>query len=348
VPAIEVTFVEECRGELARVAGIGYRGSGDRFAVELCVSHFDARGNRLPEVGGPIDVELVAFVAKHTFGHALGLEHQYYERDVPRLMAEALDLLSYDEVPFQNEHAAHLQHLYGNKPPGSLVGANGRCIAESAGALDFASCDGAAASLFRSTASGVENAATGSCLQANGSSVTLVACEGDERREGFRLARVRWLASEGRCVTVGQPPASTGSPLVVGACDPTWAPAGLFGIERAEDGRVRIRAAGGSCVAWPATWSSASVPELGTCGGPRDTFDASFGHLSVDGRCLTVIGGRVELRPCLEYNDQRFASSGPIELGGLALTLSGSAQPTLELGPLSFPPEPSQIFDWYL
>jgi hypothetical protein len=313
----------------------------------ICVSHYDAGGKRLPQVGGPIDVELVTFVAKHAFGHALGLEHQYYERAVPRLMAEALDLASYDEVPFGTEQAAVLQHYYGSKPAGSLLGATGRCLAEDAGTLSFASCDGAPASLFRPAASSVINAATGSCLQANGSRVTLEPCEGDESREAFQLARVRWLASGGRCVTLRQPPTSTESPLMVDTCDRMWALAGLFGVERADDGRARIRAADGSCVAWPAAWSSASVPELGPCGGPRDTFDPSFGHLSVDGRCLTVIGGAVEFRPCLEYDDQRFAWSGPIELGGGTLTLSGDAQPTLELTPLSFPPGPSQIFDWY-
>jgi hypothetical protein len=346
-PAIEVAFVEECRDDLARVSGIGYRGSGEAFRVELCLSHFDPRGDRRPPEGGPIDVELVTFVAKHAFGHALGLENQHYDRDALRLMAEVLDVTKYGAIPFDREHAGAMQHYYGNKPAGSLLGENGRCLADRAGELVYASCDGAPGALFGRGAATTVNVETGACLQANGASVTLEPCEGDANREAFELAHVRWLASGGQCVTAREPPSSRSSPLQVGPCDATWQAAGLFAVEVTDTQQVRIRTAGGACVTWPAVWVTAAVPELAACGGPRDTFDPAFGRLAIDGRCLTVLDGAVEFSPCLGYDDQRFAVSGPFELGGNALTLSGVEQPVLELLPLSFPPARGQVFDWY-
>jgi hypothetical protein len=351
-PAIEVGFVEECRNELARVSGIGYRGSGEPFRIELCISHFDSEGGRHPEVGEPIDVPLVAFMAKHTFGHALGMEHERYERDDPRVMAEVLDVQTYARISFEPLLVTRMQLAYGTKPEGSLLGASGRCIADSAGELMFATCDGAPTSLFRPAASSLLNVGTGACLQANGSSVTLEVCEGDLSREAFELARMRWLASEslgfgGRCVTTRQPPVSEASPLEVRACDPDWNTAGLFRFEFLGADQLRIRTAEGWCVASPATWSTASAPELVSCGGPRDVFHYFSGQLSIDARCLTVLDGVVEFRACAGGREQHFSLSGPVELGGEALSLTGASRPVLALQSLSFPPEASQILDWF-
>jgi hypothetical protein len=351
-PAIEVAFVEECRDELARVPGIGYRGSGESFRIDLCLSHFDLQGKRQPDVGDPVDIPLVAFMAKHTFGHALGVEHEWYVRnESPRLMAEALDTRTYAGAPFEPVLVTRMQLAYGTKPEGSLLGANGRCLADNEGQLVFASCDGASTARFRPGPSGFVNVETGACLQANGSVVTLEACEGDVTREAFQLARVRWLASEGlgggRCVTPRQPPSNLSSPLDVRACSPAWDAADLFGFEFLGGDQVRIHTGNGSCVAGPATWSTASVPELVTCGGPHDLFRYFSGQLSIDERCLTVDNGTIEFRACADGRDQHFSLSGPLELGADALSLSGSASPTLQLLPLPSAPDESQVLDWY-
>ncbi|HEX6271723.1 MAG TPA: hypothetical protein VFZ53_01720, partial [Polyangiaceae bacterium] len=72
---VELRFVEDCEGELARVPFLGYPGPSVTLPIDLCISYRDSEGSQNVGEG------LLGFVALHVFGHVLGFEDLRLDRD---------------------------------------------------------------------------------------------------------------------------------------------------------------------------------------------------------------------------------------------------------------------------
>jgi hypothetical protein len=345
---VEIELVDDCSGELARLPRAGYPGPGQALPVELCRSYIDLEGTRQPAHGEPTDLALLAFVAKHVFGHVIGREHTYFDRDVLKMMARAVDLERYSEIELRAEDIEVSVYHYGNKPPYSLVVPNGRCLALSSGEFKTEACDGSPPQRFQSTLSSLVHVDTDECVRLNDQDLTAGMCTGEESNEAFRPENVRWIAAKGQCVSVLANPAAGESPLAYDECDPLWPADETFSFEFSSAESVRIRTANGTCVKWPTTWGIIPIPELGPCDGSRDVFEVREGRLGRSGQCLYPQSSRLRFRPCADYTDEQFYLSGQFTLSDTALALLGTGDDAeLTTLPVAFPPSPEQIFDYH-
>jgi hypothetical protein len=348
IEGVELTLLDDCEGKLAIVPRTGFPGAGSALSLGLCRSYFDVQGTRYPQPGSTPDLDLIGFVAKHVFGHALGLDDVAYDQDWSQLMEQGLDVDQFESIDLSWTELEYLGLLYGEKPPQALFTPSGRCLAATAGELEGAPCDGAEKTRWQLTPAGIVHGATGDCLSADGDGVIAGTCTGIATDEAFRPRRVRWRAALNRCVTERVPPVGE-SPLAVSSCDPSWPAAQRFRFELLDNARVRIHAASGNCVRWPASWTFPARPELGACDGERDSFEARDGRIAIEGRCLQPITfSGLEFRACYETASQHLFISGPLELGTSALTLGGSVDsPQLLLTPPTSPPVDAQVFDYH-
>lgn len=345
---VEIAFVDDCSGELARMPRSGYPGAGQSLSVELCRSYINVYGERQPAQSDPTDLPLLGFVAKHVFGHVLGHEHINYDRDILQIMARAVDLETYTQVELRSGDIEGSVFYYGNKPSQSLVAPNGRCLTLASGELSTQACDGLPAKRFQSTLSNLVHVETDDCVRWSGQDIAPGRCTGEESREAFRPEKVRWIAAKGLCVSVLASPAANESPLAYDTCDPLWPADETFSFEFSSAESVRIRTASGSCVKWPALWPMNPIPELGACDGTRDVFEVREGRLGRAGQCLFPQNWRLRFRPCAEYTDEQFYLSGPFKLSERALALRGTGDDAeLTTLPVASPPRPDQIFDFH-
>jgi hypothetical protein len=349
VEGVEITLLDDCVGPLAVVPRSGYPGTGSVLSIAICQSHFDVKGARHPEPGGAPDLALLGYVATHVFGHVLGLDDWRYDDNWEWIMEQAIDLDQYQSIEFAGAELDRLTPFYGEKPAEAWYAPSGRCLAALAGDLESAACDGAEAARWQFTAAGIQHVASGDCLSESAGSVALGTCTGIAEEEAFRMDRVRWRTSLNRCVTEVASPGSGGAPLVTEPCYPSWPAAQSFRVEMLDEDHVRIHTASGACVRWPSDWTLPANPEVGACDGERDTFEARNGRIAISGRCLEpMLSSWLEFRACSANPRQHFSMSGPIELGGSALTLGGTFDaPELQLTPATVPPLDAQVFDYH-
>jgi hypothetical protein len=344
---VEIELVDDCSGELGHIPRPGHPGSEQSLPVELCRSYIDAEGVRQPALGEPTDLALLAFVAKHMFGHVLGRPDTYYDPPPWQMMARTLHLDTYSDITLSEGEIEALRYDYGEKPSQSLMAHNGRCLALASGEFTTEACDSSPNQRFQPAPSSLIHVETDRCVRLEGGNVTAGACTEEAQFEAFLPERVRWIALRGRCVSVLASPAAGESPLATVACDALWPADQAFTFEFPSQDSVRIVTASGSCVKWPEAWVQNAVPELGACGS-RDLFNVRDGHLSRDGHCLYAPSSRVFFYPCSDFTDQHFSLSGAFELGGNALALVGTGDDAeLAVLPVAFPPSPEQIFDYH-
>jgi hypothetical protein len=344
---VRIELVDDCMGRLASASDLSPDAAQRVLSVELCTSYLDDNGTRHPAPGGEIDLGLVGFAAKHVFGHVLGFGDRHYTRPGFEVMDAALDLDHYPAIAFQLDEITQVQASYGLKPPRTLLAPNGRCLGLASDQLAPLACDGSDAQQWQMGASNVTNVAGGVCLSEAGGSVNAGKCSEDAAAQAFRSDRMRWLAAGGRCVGVVTSPNAGDSPLAVGQCDAAWPAAQAFAFEFVGDRSIRIKAGSNTCVKWPAP-GQVRLPLLGACDGSHDTFDTQGGHLGDAGYCLEADNVSIKIEACGDFTAQRFYMSGAFELSPNALTLSLTQPPAgLAMVPLSWPPRPEQVFDYY-
>ena len=85
---VELSFVDDCTGERARIQRIGYPGPGESLSVELCKSYY---GTAAPAVSKPVEADLLPYLAMHVFGHVVGLEDVAYGQGLTDVMMKAFE-----------------------------------------------------------------------------------------------------------------------------------------------------------------------------------------------------------------------------------------------------------------
>ena len=353
---LELEMAVECDRELVRIERYGYPGPSGVVPLTFCASYYDAR-----RTIQQTELSLFRFVARHTFGHVLGMEHPFYNPMYPfqDFMLPFLEVPAYQSLGFSYEAAFFVQQHYGRKPPHSLVGSEGRCLSFSSGEFGIGLCDGAPERAFRAEAGRLQHVGTDACVRAGATPGTVESgdCAFGATNEPaviWEPKRVAWHGFGARCVTLYPGAVSPETviqlePCEAGRDDQAWS------FELVGDG-VRIRhPSSGYCVSapvsWPSGWPALAYPALTTsCGTARDLFEARNGQLSVDRHCLVadLDDGRVRIsfRSCADALNHKWNLSGPFQnAAGDALTLASGA--ALVATPITNQPTPNQIFDYH-
>jgi hypothetical protein len=340
---VELRFVDDCRGYLARVSRPGYPGPGASSSVELCKSYYGGRHDG----SAPTEVDVLTYAARHVFGHVLGFVDETFDPDfaATNIMVPVIEGSNPNEIGFGYQVFRGLRASYGSKPWGSLMGPDARCLGSDAGALTSDECDGSSAQGWRAGDEGLRHGDSGECLSDSGE---LDTCDGSARQD-VRFARVRIRDLDGQCL-VASGTFPNDSALDTAPCRSTWPENQRFGIEFLESGGLRIHTTMNRCITAPESFlgfpMNVPLPGFGPCDGVRDVFDVREGTLGQRGYCLSLEARPVAFEPCIGDAPQQFWLSGPLELGTGALTLSSPGSAALSVSPLGPVPAPDQIFDF--
>jgi hypothetical protein len=352
VSGVILEFPRGCRGRIA--SPVSHARDEGRLRVGICASYFDA-GDAEQELDQ--NEALARFVARHQFGHVLGLGEGAAGASstvmVRSLRATDVDpSVSVDDI-------AKLRDRYGYKPKGAIVHVSGWCLSASGTAVGLAPCSKAPAQVFNPLPDRIEGEG-GKCLVINGYPqspvVELADCTPSPPTNALALRRALWNAP-GHCVAPREPSVVPGAVLETQRCtvpgDPlqTW----RFEITGSAAGyslaRLRL-AALDYCVVAPRTFrvlddGGVNVPTLEPCGTASTLLT-----LGPDGDISFIPAGS-GIRHCLDWSGtdsvvhfrycsgRSFMLSGPLETAdGLAL----SSIPDDALAGLSvLPPELSEV-----
>lgn len=334
-------FPENCRGRIA--SPVRARTSNDvqndaEQRVGICRSYFDASGERhdLDE-----NEALVRFVARHQFGHVLGLREAGIH-DVSTVMVRGVRSAHIDSTVWADD----IRGLGPGKPEGAIVSASGSCL-DAPGSVGLWNCSGSASERFLALPERIE-VLGGNCLGVSVEAAGAVSCSTLDTANAFALRRARWSAP-GYCVAPRELPVTPGTLLAtqpctaVGEASQTWA-FDIVGINAAT-GRphARIRfVAENYCVSVAEPFRGAGdVPTLEPCG----TADALF-VLGPGGDVSKTVAGPSGQRFCLDWLDNsvlhfRSCSFRPFVLTGPLETPRGRALSTV----LDDPSEPIFVVD---
>lgn len=322
---VVIEFPRGCQGRL--VSAVARTREASQLRVGICRSYFDAGGVERELAD---DETLARFLARHQFGHVLGLGEDNVHASV---MVRTVRTSAIDARIWATDLLG-LRDLYGYKNPGSVVHASGWCLNGSDGALTLASCSEKSGLKFVVRLDRVQ-AADGSCLVADGeTAVALAACSTSVPSKALALRRAS-LRAAGHCVVPRTEPVFPGTVLEARPCGDIGNLDYPFHFElvgSAVAGRLaQIRFGNGDyCLAAPATFGGVAVPTLEPCSTNSSVFtlgDEGEISLLVPGtqsrRCLDYTthgtsGSVIELRLC---NGRSFTLTGPLEtLDGLALS----------------------------
>jgi hypothetical protein len=352
-------FPEDCRGRIASAVRARTRDDiEDDVAqhVGICRSYLDAGGepHELDE-----NEALARFVARHQFGHVLGL----LESDiagVPSVMVRGVRSAHVDSTVWAEDIRPFWPGKH-YKPEASIVSPSGSCL-DALATVGLWNCSGSASQRFLPLADRIEVSGGRGCLGVSGDAAGAAQCSTIPAANSFALRRARWSAP-GYCVAPRELPVTPGALLVtkpctaVGEASQTWA-FDIVGVN-AEAGRpaARIRfVAEDYCVSIAEPFRGAGdVPTLAPCG----TADAVF-VLGPGGDVSKTVPGPGGQRFCLDWygssvlhfracNGRPFLLTGPLETpGGLALSTvldePSDAVFVVELAPDALP-DAGEVFD---
>jgi len=271
-PGVVVEFIEDCRGRIAGPLLAGYPGDRRQRRVGICRTYRDASDE-------PHDMNepLARFVARHQFGHVLGLDEE--SRSVSTTMVRGIRSSAIDSTVWADD-VRTLFTRHGYKPQASLVHASSWCLDSAEGTVSLASCSANTSQRVHPFPDRTEFQGTAQCLAITGSGVgvELVACS-PPPANALVLRRARW-SSPGHCIAPRNFPVVPGTPIETRPCaavgDPsqTW----VFEISAVVDNRpqARIRfAAQDYCVTAPEPLSryGGEVPTLEPCGPASTLFE---------------------------------------------------------------------------
>ena len=377
---VVVSFPTDCEGHLVSDVSIGTDGSDVAIPLEICASYDDGQGHT-PEVNEP----LTCLLARHQFGHVLGLSDGDDRRDT--VMLRGVELSEVDAiVPTVYDYdVLESQYFYVGKPDMALVTSDGSCVGVNALAagsgLPVGACSSNNSQKWLLPATRLEPWVLPPeyCAEqaSAGQPVTLSKCSLAGTPGDFQLPSVKWRTPTACVATESNDPA-VGTGLVTSACtdatDPAQAwyfevsstlqPDGLGGDVLGFYARVHLVGTG-LCVA------VANMPKLGwgtlaldSCSTNQALTDPQLFILqrerpwSGSAQTLSTMtsgnkhidwqldGGNVYLGN-LDTTSGWFLSGPLVNAAGLVLTLtqSDSDPPTAE--PPTATPSPSQLFDFY-
>jgi hypothetical protein len=265
-PRVVVEYLDDCDGRLASGVRIGNPGIGGESRVGICRSYRDAEG-----LFHVTNDALVRFIARHQFGHVIGLDERY--DDTRSTMVRAIRSSSVHSGAWASD-IADLLPRYSYKPDLSIVHASSRCL-DTAAAGGLARCSGSTTQRLRAFGDRVEIEGTSQCLAAgDGGALELGGCAPPPHNAlVFRRAR---FGSPGYCIAPRSLPVVPGTPVETGACGPlgddsqTW----VFEIVAVTTGRPHARIRFGAqdyCLTEPEPAMEA-VPTLEPCGSSSTVF----------------------------------------------------------------------------
>jgi len=265
---VELTFRDDCEMRLGSAVPDGAPPEGETRRVEFCRTYYTA--------GGELEVlleheGLLRFVARHQFGHVLGLrdEDHSLERVV---MTRALRESEAASLPITSIDIAPLRFDYGQKPPRSLVTETGACLSPTLQGFHELPCSHDKSGFFDFTGYEVASARDGitgcfSVPSGDGALVGLGECGDTEGKTELRFTHALWSTPD-RCVAPER--AEVGSPLRASPCgapgDPamSWWFEILASNEGVQAARIRF-AATGDCVGLDEPVQVGAIPRLEPC-----------------------------------------------------------------------------------
>jgi hypothetical protein len=361
---VVIEFLEDCRARLGSHVMLGYPGPYAASRVGFCRTYRDARGDlkRMDQ-----DEALTRFMARHQFGHVLGLWDDLLE---PTVMVRGIEHPGAETIRLSSSDLAYLRLYLGAKYSHSLVTTSGRCLAPVDSHIEPTRCTGERPELWIPALDSVLNFSDQGDRRCVGiteeGAVDFAICSERHEEVSWRMGHAQW-SLPGGCVAPRSYPAVPRDSLVVADCGPvgdetqSWyfeVFASLSGVGYVT--RIQFSDSG-LCATLPGGLSAGGmVPLLEPCGelGQADqTFyvrgpgEIAFADESTF-LCLTwdTFGSEIYLWYC-GFNSRKnnFVVSGAIEgSNGLVLSVTpddedavvGAVPPASPLGR-------DQIFDWY-
>ena len=363
-----VSFAGDCSGHLVNDIEPVRPDSGARVPVTLCRSYFDSAGGH-----ADASVSLLRLLARHQFGHVLGLvdgtdaQMTGMLRGVESGHEDELVLTAEDYVALMDVTLVDGTLGYPRKPNPSLVTTAGACVTPSALApgagVSLSTCDAnTPAQRFGAVVDQIQSAGdsgNGYCFAAGawGEPVSIAACAlGNSPSEQFRLAHAQWRTPT-QCVAPAEKPPVAGTRLLTEPCADVGDTGQAWWFEIVDRTSAVLSARihfGDSewCVAAPSVNVKETL-ELAACETGFVANDPQLFLLRADGS-LSI--GSLRMRwqdPAgLLYLDAeytpyiQFFASGALEgSDGTALTVLSDS--TLGTAPLAEPPAQNQTFDVY-
>lgn len=265
---VELAFRNDCEMRLGSAVADGAPPAGEARRVEFCRTYYTA--------GGELEVlleheELLRFVARHQFGHVLGLRDQ--DRSLlPVVMTRALQESEATSLVISSVDISPFRYDYGQKPPRSLVTEKGACLSPTLQGFHELPCSHDKSGFFDFTGSEVASARDGipgcfSVPSGDGALVGLGECGDAEGKTELRFRHALWSTPD-RCIAPER--AEVGSPLRAMPCgkpgDPTqsWWFEILAADADVQVTRIRFEATG-DCLGLDEPAQFGAIPRLETC-----------------------------------------------------------------------------------
>jgi hypothetical protein len=359
VAGVVIEFLEGCELRLGGKPPNGFLGREEQSRVGICSSYQNAaRVLEHMERNQP----LLRFVARHQFGHVLGLsEWERPSTDTDTVMVRALEKSNAARLELTHNDLDFFAFRYGHKPSGTLVTTSGLCLTPVDSAIRPAPCSQSGSGRFLFESGEVRSLLAGApgCLTlSGGDSVGLGPC--GTASSALRMARARWSTPD-RCVAPDFP--GPGSAIATRACAPVGdlSQAWFFEIVDKDQEKLSARlrfSATGDCLSVTGVRAmSYDAPVLERCS--ETILARHVFYLWSDGQ---ISFGEMMGPTCLHWeppdstlyfgtcNDDTYWLSGALETpDGLALAIAPS-DPNAELLAVSLGsnelPNDEQIFDF--
>jgi hypothetical protein len=354
---VVLSFESECRGHL--VNDIDPR--SELVRLEICRSFYLEGDAELR----PVEKPLARFLARHHFGHVIGVPDSI-SSGLPRTaMVRGIELTrttEYEISPGELDVAKNYCGATCRKHPRALVTTRGRCLEVVDGSIVVRSCadhDDSEPQDFTLRGSELLTANPEQCVGiSQPGQATVLAGECTTMSEHFALTGAS-LRSLGRCVTPASLPASPGTALWIGACDAvpeSWT-GWSFEVTGSTDNGLLARIRHDDlCVSVPGGAEAPSlVLELSPCETGDDQTDQTFelrhdGEIGFGELCLyweTLEGSVYLYDECGGVFNRQWTVTGALTTpSGLALTLGDGDAPATAM-PLDAEAIETQTFDFY-
>lgn len=360
-----VSFEDDCAGHLVSDIPFVWAGSDHPvLPVTLCRTYVDPVG---VEHKAYEDESLVRLLARHQFGHVLGLpdgpgaDPTGMQRGVESDQVDALVLTPEDYVALATNDGA-----YASKPQKSLVTPAGQCLSASTltgtdtSTVAATACTTATEQRWQAKADRIQSPDALTCVQAgaSGDPVAVAPCA-TPSSQTFRLAHAQWRTPT-RCVAPAQKPPVEGTKLTTEPCTAAGDPSQawyfeLTGVDPSPAAypTARIHCGdSGLCAAMPRAQALLNDElRLLPCAtavvdGDPQIFTLENGLVFNNGNYVTWQDPPGVLYVAAWSGYATFFASGAFETAdGRALTLSPDS--TLTTTPLAALPTPAQVFDVY-
>jgi hypothetical protein len=365
---VVLSFADACRGSLVNDLGLVEPAPNAVVPVTLCRSIAGAKG-----APAPVSESLLRLLARHQFGHVLGLADGVDPAQTGMLRGvvlgqeDAVVLTAGDYESLSDDG-----HGYGRKPSASLVTPSGACLtateleagrAEPAGTVGATACRALVQQHFRPASTEIQNGDATKCFEAPaavGDPITVADCALARAAQSFLLPRAEWRTPT-LCMAPERPPGQ-GQKLVSEPCAQLGDPSQAWFFEIVDrkstdsDLRARIHFADSNLCAAPLRDKPVLNDPLvlSPCTSGADPDDVQIFRLRADGSLgagETLLVHWQDPAGLLYFGSgsgdrATFFVSGALLAGdGSALTLASGA--SLVLSPLGAPPTPAQTFDVY-